>query len=267
MDYQVAASQRVFAPLIIPAAAGNPFQFVFTTQDGTPLQGNGSQVFPPAVLPPGQSPPFGKTILTVRAEWDQTQSVTFPSVVYRQYPQTRFIETAPQDQPWANGSAVFQQFQQPVATQLARTILTAQETQANLAGSIFTPFNQPPNIGPFLRTLLSTQDPLPYDLQIAASQAVFNAAAFSIPIIPPVTPPVPQAGGSAPGHTGGKRKRKKDSGPYMREDQVFGEEYPVSPSLTSQKDLNSAGKSAQVTAANGIPDYRDTMRMLLRELL
>ena len=56
-------------------------------------------------------------------------------------------------------------------------------------------------------------------------------AASPAGIAPP--PPPPAAGGSVPGFVPGGKKKRKEFGPYMRDGQVFGEQYPYSPDLGS----------------------------------
>lgn len=64
------------------------------------------------------------------------------------------------------------------------------------------------------------------------SQVLINGTAAPPDVIQPPTPSTGQVPGFVAGKPAGKRKRRKD-GPTMREDQVFGEQYPVSPFATS----------------------------------
>lgn len=81
----------------------------------------------------------------------------------------------------------------------------------------------------------------------------FAASPANVPPPPPVILPPPPTG-SAPGKLGRKKKRK--DGPYMREGQVFGEEYPFSPSLNSVAKPSESRKSR-----------RGLVEAMLKELL
>jgi hypothetical protein len=86
----------------------------------------------------------------------------------------------------------------------------------------------------------------------------FQQPPFDTSSPPPVVVVPPVATGSVPGFVPGGKKKRKKSGPYMRENQVFGEEYPVSPTL------NPVGDEAQTRKVKA---YRAAIELLLKELL
>jgi hypothetical protein len=146
------------------------------------------------------------------------------------------------------------------------TILSSVDLTPALAVSPITVsvFQNPVTSSPAFSFVFAAQDLTPFDVQIAASQLVVNSAAVSfVPTPPPpvVTPPV--TGGTVPGFVRGKKK----AGPYMREGQVFGEEYAPSPHMG---DLKTSSKSRQGKKSKGLKiaeDHSEAIRILMRELL
>lgn len=97
------------------------------------------------------------------------------------------------------------------------------------------------------------------------SADAISATGGSAPVI--VTPPPTQGGA---GFARGGKRRKGDTGPFMREGQVFGEEYPPAQSIGSP--LKSEGGKGQPQkksrrVAESHDDHRPIIEAMLRELL
>lgn len=116
----------------------------------------------------------------------------------------------------------------------------------------------------FTEGAITPQVPGDVTVQLSGLQAVFSEG--QITVTGQDIAAAPAAIGSVPGFVpGAKKKKRRVGGPVMREDQVFGEQYPVSPHL--QPLISVPKRAERIQSASKADDHREAILALLRELL